>query len=176
MKIRVDILAAPDVQRVRDRLKTADMRIIWDIGCTTGLRISDILEIQAYQLIKPDAYIREKKTKKLHRIYVHKHIRDYMQAKIDKGEIKPYQKAFAISRSQAWRNIKTAAAAANIKTNVGTHSMRKSYAKKYMYRHGLKELKARLNHSHIGDTIGYITSNADLGLDERGYPKKRRKK
>ena len=79
---------------------------------------------------------------------------------------------FDVSRQSVWKAFKKAANRAEINTNIGTHTMRKTYSKKYIEKgHNLLELQQRLNHSKIIDTIGYITSNSDLGLDNTGRKK-----
>ena len=175
MRLRVDILTPEQAARVRAYIRSPDVKIIWDIGISTGLRISDILALRADKLTKPDCYIREQKTGKVRRIYIRKSIRAYFLTKIESGLMRPQSRAFSISRSQVWRDIKDAGERAGIQTNLGTHTMRKTYAKTYAQKKGVYELKKRLNHDKLSDTIGYITSNADLGLDATGHQKKRRK-
>lgn len=165
--MRVDILSKADALRVRECIRAPDVLLIWDIGTSTGLRISDILNIKACQLLKPDAYIKEQKTGKLRRIYVRKNIRCRVKRMIDNGKA-PQSKLFTVSRCQVWRDIKKAAEKAGVETNVGTHTMRKTYAKIYAKTHGINALQRRLNHDKLGDTLGYITSNTDLGLDKYG--------
>lgn len=173
--MRVDILTSEQAARVRSCIRSPDVRIIWDIGVSTGLRVSDILTLKASKLTKPDCYLREQKTGKIRRIYIRKSIRSYFMAKIESGAMCPQSRAFSISRSQVWRDIKNAGERAGVKTNIGSHTMRKTYAKTYAKKRGVYELKKRLNHDKLSDTIGYITSNSDLGLDERGCPRKRKR-
>lgn len=173
--MRVDILTPEQAAHVRSCIRSPDVKVIWDMGVSTGLRISDILALRVDKLTKKDCYIREQKTGKIRRIYIRKSIRSYFIAKLDSGAMHPQSRAFSISRSQVWRDIKDAAKRAGVQTNVGSHTMRKTYAKAYAQKKGVYELKKRLNHDKLADTIGYITSNADLGLDEKGYPKKRKK-
>lgn len=170
--MRVDILSKADAARVREYIRAPDILLIWDIGTSTGLRISDILQLTAKQLTKPDAYIKEQKTGKIRRIYVRKSIRRKVSALMQAG-LPPDGKVFSVSRCQVWRDIKDAARRAGVQTNVGTHTMRKTYAKAYACKHGIAALQQRLNHDKIADTLGYITSNTDLGLDERGRRKKK---
>ena len=173
--MRVDILTSEQAARVRAYIRSPDVKIIWDIGVSTGLRISDILALRADKLTKPDYYIREQKTGKVRRIYIRKNVRAYFSKKLESGAMRPQSRAFSISRFQVWRDIKDAAKRAGVQTNVGSHTMRKTYAKAYAQKRGVYELKKRLNHDKLADTIGYITSNKDLGLDEKGYPKERKK-
>lgn len=83
---------------------------------------------------------------------------------------------FDRSRQQVWRVIKAAGRKAQIKTNIGTHTMRKTYSKEYIAKgYTVDELQEKLNHKNRNDTLGYLTTNKDLGLDEYGKPKKRKR-
>lgn len=174
--MRVDILNKEQSEQI---LRYLDLphSLIWEIGISTGLRISDILTLKANDIIKQYAYIREKKTGKKRRIYVRKSIRLKAMHFIEINHIKPYEKVFLISRQAVWKAFKRASRKAGIATNVGTHSMRKTYSSAYLTKgYTVADLQNRLNHSMVGDTIGYITSNATLGLDEHGERKKRSKR
>lgn len=171
--MRVDILDKADCAKVADCLQ-GEMLLIWQIGVTTGLRISDILNLKAYQLSKADIRICEKKTGKRKRIYISVAIRKSVKQMIVKRNIQPYEKVFTVSRQTVWRAFKRASAKAGVKTNVGTHTMRKSYSKAYIDKgHSIYELQKKLNHYKFQDTIGYITDNKTLGLDEQGKEVKR---
>lgn len=166
--MRVDILDKTDCEKIADCLQ-GEMLLIWQIGISTGLRISDILNLKAYQLIKSDIRIHEKKTGKRKRIYISVAIRASVKQMIVKRNIQPYEKVFTVSRQTVWRALKRASVKAGVKTNVGTHTMRKSYSKAYIDKgHSIYELQKKLNHHKFQDTIGYITDNKTLGLDEQG--------
>lgn len=175
-KMRVDILSAENVDNVAERLR-GQYRLIWLLGTSTGLRVSDILSLKAYQLAKTKAYIREKKTGKTRAIYIRKSIRAECAEYISKNNIPPYGKVFTVSRQAAWKAFKKAAGREGIRQNVGTHTMRKSYATQYIAKgYTIQDLKRRLNHSHINDTVGYLTTNEQMGLDEFGRKRKGRRK
>lgn len=150
--------------------------MIWDIGYTTGLRISDILQLSVKQCSSAQAYVTEKKTKKKRRVYISKNIRAAAKVRAEKLGLPSWSPMFDVSRQSVWKTFKRAAARSSIDTNIGTHTMRKSYSKNYIQKgHTISELQQRLNHSHYGDTIGYITSNKDMGLDNKGKPRKRKR-
>lgn len=159
--MRVDILNDNQIKELCKKLKLPHS-LIWEIGYTTGLRISDILSMKVKQFYKPNAYVKEKKTGKTRRVYLRKAIREKAIQYAEKNKKTQNERLFKVSRQAVWKAFKRASVGIN--RNVGTHSMRKSYSKKYLKRHNIYELKKRLNHSILNDTIGYITTNEDLGL------------
>lgn len=174
--MRVDNLTPEQVQAVTERL-TGQYKIIWEIGTTTGIRISDILRLKVRQFKHSDAYITEKKTGKHRRIYLQKRIRAEATKRAERLNLSDNQLMFDRSRQQVWRVFKTAGKRAGINTNIGTHTMRKSYSKAYLKKgHTIRELQDRLNHDKLYDTLGYLTTNKELGLDEQGKPRKRGRK
>lgn len=159
--IRVDILTEKECQAVRNALH-GQYRIIFDIGRTTGLRVSDILKLKKSQLARTCFTVREQKTNKSRRIYMSSRIRRiYKDYKTDDS------KAFTVSRTSVWRAFKRAGLQCGIKKNIGTHTMRKSYAVHHTQRYGLYDTQKRLNHTHINDTINYTISN-DFIKPQRG--------
>lgn len=173
--MRVDILDYDDTARMADRLR-GQYRLIWLIGVSTGLRISDILQLKARQCCAAKAYIQERKTGKNRAVYMRKNIRAECGAYAKEHGISANGKMFTVSRVSVWKAFKRAARKEKICRNVGTHTMRKSYSVAYMAKgHNIQDLQKRLNHSHLGDTLGYITTNEQLGLDEQGKKKARRK-
>ena len=172
--MRTDCINTSQSELIRSCL-TGEYELIWLIGTSTGIRISDILQLRAKQFLKSEIYIKEIKTGKSRRIYLSKEIRALAQERIKKYNISPNERMFEKSRVQVWRVFKKAAQKCDINTNVGTHTMRKTYSKAYIEKgHTVDELQKRLNHKHINDTIGYITPNDTLGLDSKGYPKRKR--
>lgn len=126
---------------------------IWIIGEKTGLRISDILELTRKQIEQGRPTIHCKKTGKSKRVYIPK------KAKMLILENTPNdcEKPLAVSRQAVYKAFKTAALKANIKGQIGTHSMRKTYAwrlkdKKKTYSY----IQNQLQHNNIGDTFRYL--------------------
>ena len=62
-----------------------------------------------------------------------------------------------ISRQAVYKAFKAGAMKANININIGTHSMRKKYARKLKKNHNLKYVQSKLNHKSITDSLLYIT-------------------
>lgn len=167
-KMRVDYLTDKEKKAFRNELNERN-RLIFDIGVTTGLRISDVLNLRVNQLMSEHVIITEKKTGKKRRIYISTAIREKAIDIASKEFKNLNEPLFDIDRKSVWAAFKRAAERAEIKKNIGTHSMRRSYSKRYIAKgHSLKELQKRLNHSCISDSINYITSNEDLGITEKG--------
>lgn len=172
----MDYLNAEQKQAIADRL-AGQYLLIWLIGCSTGLRISDILCLTVGQLSRAYTWVRERKTHKRRRIYIQQSIRSQVAEYATRHNLQPDSKIFTVSRQTVWKHIKRAADLEGICTNVGTHTMRKTYSRAYIDKgYSLDELHERLNHTHMSDTIGYITSNQQLGLDSKGKQRKRGKK
>lgn len=153
--------------RIKKYLR-GDMLHIYSIGVANGLRVSDILNLRVRALYIKQPTITEIKTRKKKRIYIPADTRkdlidscknrsatenDYIFISSATG--RPY------SRQAVWKAFKTAEEKVckeyGDKVNVGTHSMRKSYAQKLLRKgKSYKEIQARLNHSQLGDSLRYL--------------------
>lgn len=166
--MRVDILTREEVQAVADRLSGDDL-ILWKLGTSTGLRISDMLPLTCGTISgKTRLTIHERKTGKKRRIYISKNIRDMISQYIIKHNLQHSDKLFKQSYVTYYRHIIKAATDVT-KKNVGTHSMRKSYAYNRLVEKGydLYTLQNCLNHTHITDTINYTIPNAQFKKRKR---------
>lgn len=135
------------------------MRIIYQLGCKTGLRISDIIKLQKRILNIKEPTIKEQKTGKSKRFYLSKDVRLELKKIAEKS---PNEYIFGtknkqgyITRQAVYKAFKKAAAKADIKTNIGTHSMRKNYALKIANKHNLKYVQNKLNHDNLNNTLIY---------------------
>lgn len=137
-------------------------KLICEIGLTTGLRVSDIVALKKDILNKKEPTIREKKTGKSKRIYINKKLKAELleYCKNNKTYIfETNSKCGHITRQAVHKALKKACFKADIKRNVATHSMRKTYAKRMLKKNkGLKYVKSKLNHSTIADTLLYISN------------------
>ena len=129
--MRIDVISSDEAARVQSELK-GQYRLIWMIGCATGLRISDILALRVEQLLSDRTTVREIKTGKSRRIYVRKKIRLEVGKYQEEHSIAAGKPLFTVSRQSVWEAFKQAAARAGLRRNVGTHSMRKCYASAYV--------------------------------------------
>lgn len=164
--MRVDGISKSKYAKIEYCLKPP-YNLMWELGFTTGLRISDILKLTSQKINTQRPCITEQKTKKQKRLYIKKDLLKRINEYIERHNIQPNGKIFDFSRVTAWREIKRAGQIAGIELNIGTHTMRKSYAKQYVCRDGktIKDLAKRLNHSQMNDTIGYLTDNKQLGIE-----------
>ena len=133
--------------------------IIWEIGCSVGLRISDILNLSVKQILRQRFYIKEIKTGKKKHVYIRQAILFEFKKYIKENKLYVNDKAFRVNRKKVWYVFKKNAISAGINKNVGTHTMRHTYAMKYFKNHSIKSLQKKLNHDSIGDTISYTLSN-----------------
>lgn len=137
--------------------------ILFLLGLHTGLRISDILKLRVKDVYKKDKiFVREKKTNKKKEIVLTKSLRKELNVycnardpeefifKSREGINKP------IDRTQAYRIINKTAKAFGI-SNVGCHSLRKTFGRKHYKKYeDLEELRRIFNHSNSGITSRYI--------------------
>lgn len=133
-------------------------------GVATGLRISDILTLKVKTVLEGAERgvfsVCEKKTGK-HRLVtldavtgalVRSHVAlfdlrdtDYMIFS------RQTQKDRPLSRQQAWRIMR------RVEAGLGTHSLRKTFAKAFYERTGdVEALQKALNHKYIDTTYGYL--------------------
>lgn len=160
--MRVDLLDKKEAEKIAKSL-SPPYDLIWCIGYSTGLRISDVLNLKASVAGKSYVYIKEQKTGKKRRVYIRKKIRERIAAHVRRYALSNEDKLFVCSRQTVWRNFKRAST--GIGKNVGTHSMRKSYALQCLKKsHSLKTLQKNLNHSMQADTINYIMSNQEIEM------------
>lgn len=152
-------------ERLSQHLK-GDMLYIYLIGAATGLRVSDILSLRVKQLYIGKPTIKEQKTGKSKRIYIPAEVKRKLIERAEKrGDSKsdfvfksPADPEKPLSRQAVWKAFKKAESKIDgAKKDVGTHSMRKAYAKRLL-RKGkkYKEIQVKMNHDSIGDTLRYL--------------------
>ena len=143
----------------RNRL-SYNYRLIYDIGCATGLRVSDIIKLEKKILAIKEPTITEQKTNKSKRIYIPKKLKEELK------EYSKYNKRFIfeskskcghITRQAVFKHFKRIAKIIETKENIGTHTMRKNYACKLLKKgKNYKYIKDKLNHERLNDTLLYI--------------------
>lgn len=164
------------LEKMKDELKKNGTRdyLFFYTGINTGLRISDIIQLKYNDIRNNDGSMKthisiiEKKTKKpkkfpiVNGLYIEleKYTRDMQLGeylfKSQKGTNKP------ITTTQAYRIL--SAAANNIGlTEIGTHSMRKTFGfHHYQQYHDVALLQQIFNHSSPSITLKYIGINQDI--------------
>lgn len=135
-------------------------QLIFRTGLATGLRISDIVKLEKRILDIKNPTVKEQKTGKSKRIYIpaklRKELRDY-STDHEKYIFESKSKSGHITRQAVWKHFKLTAKKIHITTNVGTHSMRKGYAKKLELKgKSYTYIKNKLNHQTLSDTLLYL--------------------
>ncbi|WP_046181184.1 tyrosine-type recombinase/integrase [Domibacillus tundrae] len=168
-----------DVQPIRNKEDLDNMKwslkrhcserdyILFLLGINSGLRVGDLLELKAKQISgKNEITVKEGKTKKVRRIHL-KQIREELEQYIhtigNKEWLFPSRKGDKpITRIQAYRQLNKAAEMADIKTGIGTHTMRKTFGYwHYKQFRDVAKLQRILNHSHPSITLDYIGITAE---------------
>lgn len=146
------------------------------LGIYTGLRISDILELKVINVKSKNLLsVKETKTGKNKKIELHQELinelkeyckdkpKDEYLIKSREGINKP------ISRVQAYRIIKALGKKYRIESNLGCHSLRKTYGYHMYKENDISIVQGALNHSSQANTIRYI------GVEEEEINKATRK-
>lgn len=159
------------IQCMKETLRQNNKRnyMMFLIGINTALRVSDLLNLKVKD-VKNKKYIKinESKTGKVKKQKLNDNliteIKKYIKGKDDeeylfksqKGENRP------ISRIQAYKILNNAAKKCKL-DEVGTHTMRKTYAYWHYKRfNDIVTLQEELNHSHPSITLRYIGINQDI--------------
>lgn len=157
--MRVNRIDTKQENLFRNRL-TYHYRLIYDIGCATGLRVSDIIRLKKDILSIKEPTIIEQKTGKSKRIYIPKKLREELEeySKHNKQFIfESRSKNGHISRQAVFKHFKRIAKIIEAKENIGTHTMRKNYACKLLKKgKEYKYIKNKLNHERLSDTLLYL--------------------
>ncbi len=160
-----------------------EQRYIWDrnymilhLGRNLAFRIEDLLQLKVDNFKNGGIYTREFKTNKEQSFELHpsliKDIESYINRnglvegeyifKSRKGLNKP------ITRQRAWQIVKELSEQVNVNYVVGTHSLRKYFARKYYEETGdIIALKEMLNHSSETVTLLYICWGNDDKIQKR---------
>ncbi len=163
--VKVTGISAENIKKFNKLMarKAEKYDILFKIGAETGLRITDILNIKV-----TDYYagtVIEQKTKKAKEIKLSdktkKQIANHIKANnlqlhnyIIFSTIRRVNKP--LSRRQAHYVIRGVSGQLGLK-NVGTHSLRKTYAREHFKKHhNLEALQQELNHKYITTTLMYL--------------------
>jgi len=166
------------LNKIKDYLLKHNERdyLLFVIGINSGLRVSDLLSLTVEDVKgKNRITLRENKTGKVKQFALgdatKKAIKAYLgHTGIATGVLFPSRKGDkAISAVQVWRIINEAAVFAKVDENVGTHTMRKTFAY-HALRQGIDiaYIMECLNHSTPAITKRYIGITQDE-LDDKVY-------
>ena len=156
------------VKRILKENGTRDY-LLFLLGINIGLRISDILKLKVCD-VKDKEYItiKEQKTGKRKRFPITNSFKtaleEYIKGKSYYEWLFPSQRGNKpITRIQAYRIINNACFKAGIFTNIGTHTLRKTFG--YHFYQETKDialLQCLFNHSAPSITLRYIGINQDI--------------
>ena len=157
-KIR-EIQEALEKKSVRDR-------VLFDIGITTGLRVSDILPLTVGDVRgKTELTLTEKKTERSVTVDITGMVEELMQYTQGMGDAEylfPSRRGGSpITRVQAYRIISEAAKAAGL-GEIGTHTMRKTFAHNN-WKTDCAKVEKQLNHKPDSSILMYLgITEADI--------------
>ncbi len=159
------ILDDGKIKGIEEYLKNNNERdyILFLCGITLGLRISDILSIKVGDIVNKDnMYITEKKTGKSKEIAISKKLKNAIKTYCKDRDKKEYLiksrqgNNNPIGRDRAYRIIRGVAEQFGL-DRIGTHSLRKSFGRKYYQKYeDIEGLRKYLNHTTISVTRNYI--------------------
>lgn len=144
--------------------------VLFMFGIYSGLRISDILKMQARDVKgKKYIYIREQKTGKEKRFPINKVLSEILEDYTK--EMPEYEYLFQtgrddvprpITRQQAYNILSSAGEKFGLQS-IGTHTLRKTFGyHMYQQTHDLVTIKEIMNHSDISVTMRYIGITQDI--------------
>ncbi len=164
-----------DISALENYFKKNSKRnlLIFTFGLNTGLRVSDILNLNI-ENVKTKNYveIREKKTKKYKKFPLNSKlkilIKDYLKEREKTYSLTNDEPLFIgkkrkrLNRSQVYRFLNSACKKLKINVHIGTHTMRKSFG--YHFYKQYKDvalLQKIFNHSSADITLRYIGIDQD---------------
>lgn len=138
-------------------------QLIFKLGISTGLRISDIVKIQVADIKgKTEFELVEQKTGKKRKVYLHHVLTDLMEylttLEVDSIWLFPnsWDNTKHISTNQYYKVLQKIASELNL-DYIGTHSMRKTFGYRYYKKYkDVATLMTIFNHSSPQITLRYI--------------------
>lgn len=150
---------------------TYENRLAITVSLLTGLRIGDVLNLRSRDLIRDRFTITEEKTLKRRTIRLPEQLRDELQGIA--GKIFVFENRLTArkhrTRQAVYKDIKRAARAFRIKSNVSCHTARKIYAvSEYKKDFSVARVKKLLNHSSEAVTMIYAIADELTERKKRG--------
>ena len=149
-----------------------EQKYIWDrnymilhLGRNLAFRIEDLLQLKVDNFKNGGIYTREFKTNKEQSFELHPSLIIDIESYINRNDLVEGEYIFKsrkglnkpITRQRAWQIVKELSEQVNVNYVVGTHSLRKYFARKYYESTGdIIGLKEMLNHSSETVTLLYI--------------------
>lgn len=153
-----------DIKRIEDVLIKESYRnlLLFDLGINLGLRISDILALNVYDVKDKNVIkLKEKKTGKYKTIPINIKIKKMLFNYTKDMELNTplFVSAYnnRLDRFTAYRIINNACKKANIELAVGTHTLRKTFGYHFYKKYNdIVLLQKIFNHSNPAITLRYI--------------------
>lgn len=141
---------------------------------TTGLRISDVLNLKTAQL-KPHFWVTEMKTGKRRQVGLPEPLLSDIKNQAGEEWAFPGRDGKKPRTRQAvWKDVKRAAKSFRLPQNVGPHSARKVYAVDLLEKYGdIERVRKALNHSR--ESVTLIYAMADKQLEAKNKRRRARK-
>ena len=141
---------------------TYENRLAITVSLLTGLRIGDVLNLRSRDLLRDRITITEEKTLKRRTIRMPDKLRDELQA--ISGKIYVFENRLSArkhrTRQAVYKDIKRAARAFRIKSNISCHTARKIYAvSEYKKDFSVARVQKLLNHSNEAVTMIYAIAD-----------------
>lgn len=141
---------------------TPPNRLACKIALATGFRISDVLLLKRSQMSTEKIAVQEQKTGKRRIVHLSKQLRQAAISQAGAIYIFPhrYTGLKPRTRQAVWKDLRRAQKLLRLPRGIGTHSMRKSYAKRLLEGGApLSSIQKKLLHS--SDTITALYALAD---------------
>lgn len=164
------------IEAMKKVLKTKRLRdyALFVLGINSGLRISDLLALKVEDILTTEGNVSDRitlsgeRTGKTQVFPIGPSAREALKEHLAQSALAPTSPLFPsrkgnqgkirpISREQAYRILNDAAKTVGIKENIGTHTLRKTFAyHAYKNGHDLSMIQKILNHSAPSVTLRYI--------------------
>jgi site-specific recombinase XerD len=133
--------------------------LVVEVMLSTGLRVSDVLSLEFWQL-KPEFTVSESKTGKLKHIKLDGDLLARLRSQSGSRWVFTGRKGIAHRTRQAvWADIKRAAKAMRLERVIAPHSARKTVAVDEFRRcKDIKTVQEMMNHDRIETTLLYLLS------------------
>lgn len=141
---------------------TYENRLAITVSLLTGLRIGDVLSLRSRDLLRDQITVTEEKTLKRRTIRIPSKLRDELQGIAGKIYVFPHRLTERKHRTRqaVYKDIKRAAKAFRIKSNISCHTARKIYAvSEYKKDFNVTRVKRLLNHSSEAVTMIYAIAD-----------------
>lgn len=172
MNVVQPIKKIEDIQKIKKYLaKKPRDGLLFSFGINTGLRISDILSLDVWDVKGRDYIeIREKKTNKYKKFPLNRFLKEeielFVKNKLPEQPLFYTQKHCRLDRTQAYRILNKASQAVGVKERIGTHTLRKTFGyHQYKKYNDIVLLQKIFNHSSPLVTLRYIGIEQDT-IDE----------